>query len=35
MIGKDGKIFGYVSGALDKATMEDIIAQTLAGKRKG
>lgn len=33
MIDKDGKIFGYVSGALDKETMRDIIRQTQSGRR--
>ena len=33
MIDKDGKVFGYVSGALDKETMRDIIRQTQSGQR--
>ncbi|MGL4759999.1 MAG: TlpA family protein disulfide reductase [Sarcina sp.] len=33
MIGKDGKIFGYVPGMLSKSQMESIIEQTITGKR--
>ena len=33
MIDKDGKVYGYVPGALDKTAMEDIIEQTMEGRR--
>ena len=33
MINSDGRIFGYVSGALNFKTMEDIVRQTMTGKR--
>ena len=33
MIDKNGDIYGYVPGALTKAQMEDIIQQTIEGKR--
>ena len=33
MITKEGKIFGYVSGAISGDIMEDIIHQTREGKR--
>ncbi len=33
MIDKDGNIFGYVSGALNKSTMKSIIRQTMDGVR--
>ena len=31
MIGSDGNVFGYVTGALDGAMMESIIQQTIQG----
>ena len=31
MIDRDGNLFGYVTGAIDGALMEDIVEQTLAG----
>lgn len=34
MIDKDGNVFGYVTGALTKDMMKNIINQTLEGKRK-
>lgn len=33
MIGKDGNVFGYVSGALSKDMMESIVEQTMTGRR--
>jgi cytochrome c-type biogenesis protein len=33
LINSEGKIFGYVSGALSLETMEDIVHQTMTGKR--
>lgn len=33
MINKDGQIFGYVQGAVDAATMEDMVQQTLKNQR--
>lgn len=29
MIDKDGNVYGYVTGALSKAVMQDIISQTM------
>ncbi|CAM2976026.1 cytochrome c biogenesis protein CcdA [Hathewaya histolytica] len=34
MIDKEGNIFGYVSGALSKGMMQNIIKQTIEGKRQ-
>lgn len=34
MIDKEGRVYGYISGALDKATMKDIIEQTITGGRR-
>ena len=34
MIDRDGNVFGYISGQLSLEMMEDIVAQTLEGKRR-
>ena len=34
MIDRDGNVFGYISGQLDQFIMEDIIRQTMEGKRR-
>lgn len=34
MIDRDGKVFGYISGQLTMEMMEDIIRQTMEGKRR-
>ena len=34
MINKEGEIFGYVNGMMDKKTMQSIITQTLENKKK-
>ena len=33
MIDREGKVYGYVSGALSRENMESIIRQTLEGKQ--
>lgn len=34
MIDKDGNVFGYASGTLTRSVMDDIVKQTIEGKRK-
>lgn len=34
MIDRDGAVFGYVSGTLTRSQIDDIVNQTLSGKRK-